>query len=75
MSKKIANAVKAHDPDHQMLINAKMRQLEAAKNSLRNIAQSMHKLNEGMEQRPGQSIDEINAAIDNIQWLLWEASA
>ena len=75
VSKKIANAVKAHDPDNQMLINAKMRQLEAAKDALRNIAQAMHKLNEGMEQYSGQSIDTINTTMEDIHWFLWEASA
>lgn len=74
VSKKIANAVKAHDPDYQMVINAKMRQLRAAKDALRNIAHAMHKLNKNMEMHPGQSIDRVNAQIDNIQHLLWEAS-
>jgi len=75
ISKKIGNAVKQADPDNHMIIQAKLRQLEACKNALRNINQAIYKLQEGMEQHEGQSIAAITEQLDNCQHLLWEASA
>ncbi len=65
VSGKIANAVKAADPDYQMIINAKLRQLDSAKRVLRAIA---------VEVKDDQVavLDNIDTLLQEI-WFLWEA--
>ena len=59
ISKKMANAVKYHDPDNVMRINAQLRQLITAKKALRNIANSHDQV-------------EIDLILSECDWL-WGA--
>jgi hypothetical protein len=59
ISKKLSNAVKYHDPDNVMRINAQLRQLITAKKALRNIANSHDQV-------------EIDLILSECDWL-WAA--
>jgi len=65
ISKKISNAVKAADPDEQMLTRAKMRQLERAKEVLREISRDVQSTNVDVLEDIADRIEEV--------WFLWEA--
>jgi hypothetical protein len=73
-SGKIGYAIDKVDPDHQMWVNAKMRQLETAKKALRDIAKDVWKINEGIEDNIDGVLDAWTKLLGEIQWL-WEASA
>ncbi len=66
VSKKISNAVKFADPDQQMIMNAKMRQLAAAKAYLRQIAKVVDK--RGMMMN-----DDLDTIIDEAASIMWSA--
>ena len=69
ISGKIANAVKAADPDHEMIIKAKLRQLNSAKRTLRAIAMAI--------QFDHTRVCDLTAQVDEILsevWFLWEAN-
>lgn len=66
ISKKLSNAVKYHDPDNVMRINAQLRQLIAAKKALRNIA------NNCSEELPVNSVYQIDLILKECDWL-WAA--
>ena len=68
-SSRIGYAIKHVDPDHQMWVNAKMRQLEQAKSALRQIARVSKDENE----RPNFKLEFIEELIEEFEWL-WEAS-
>ena len=69
-SGKIGYAIKHVDPDHQMWVNAKMRQLEQAKSALRQIA----RVSKDEKERPNFKLEFIEELIEEFEWL-WEASA
>ncbi|AXH78675.1 MAG: hypothetical protein [Circular genetic element sp.] len=64
ISKKMANAVKYHDPDNVMRINAQLRQLIAAKKALRAIA--------NLNNMTYVSFPELVDILDDCDWL-WAA--
>ena len=66
ISKKMANAVKYHDPDNVMRINAQLRQLITAKKALRNIA------NNCSQELPVNSVYQIDLILKECDWL-WGA--
>lgn len=72
-SSRIGYAIKHVDPDHQMWVNAKMRQLDAAKTALRSIAKDIYEINEGIEDNVDGCLDAWTKLLTEIQWL-WEAS-
>ena len=74
ISKKLANAVRAHDPDHQMWFNAKLRQLEAAKTALRDVSKEVFGANLQDEDDMASRLYQLNDIVREIEWL-WEASA
>jgi len=65
ISKKMANAVKYHDPDNVMRINAQLRQLITAKTVLRNISNIVNDFK-------GTVHPEILNALEDSDWL-WGA--
>ena len=73
-SSKIGYAIEHVDPDHQMWVNAKLRQLETAKTALRDIAKDVYTINEGIEDNLDGVLDKWTELLGEIQWL-WEASA
>lgn len=68
VSARIANAVKAADPDHEMIIKARMRQLRTAKDALRQISLIMSK-----EIPDTEMLTDIDQVIDQNAHLFWEA--
>lgn len=66
ISKKISNAVKFADPDQQMIQNAKMRQLAAAKSYLREIAKVV-------ELRGMMMNDDLDKILDHAASIMWAA--
>ena len=73
-SSKIGYAIEHVDPDHQMWVNAKMRQLEAAKTALRDIAKQVFGANLQDEDDMASRLYQLNDIVREIEWL-WEASA
>ena len=73
-SSKIAYAIEQVDPDHQMWVNAKMRQLETAKNVLRKLAHLIHHIQEHAKYDDEASFNYLGDLIAEVEWL-WEASA
>lgn len=73
-SSKIGYAINHVDPDHQMWVNAKMRQLEAAKNALMRLAQCIHLLQESSHANVMPELKVLDDIVADIDWL-WEASA
>jgi hypothetical protein len=69
VSAKIGNAISMADPDREMVFNAKMRQLERAKNALKRIAAltDPSKFNVPIPQ-----IIEIDAIIEEVWWMVEE---
>lgn len=73
-SSKIGYAIEHVDPDHQMWVNAKLRQLEAAKTALRDIAKQVFGANLQDEDDMASRLYQLNDIVREIEWL-WEASA
>ena len=73
-SSKIGHAIEHVDPDHQMWVNAKLRQLETAKRSLRDIAKQVFGANLQDEDDMASRLYQLNDIVREIEWL-WEASA
>lgn len=73
-SGKIGYAIKHVDPDHQMWVNAKMRQLETAKRTLQKLAHCIHDLQESSHANLHPELTYLDDLIADIEWL-WEASA
>lgn len=73
-SSKIGYAIEHVDPDHQMWVNAKLRQLETAKKALREIAHRVHDVNLQDHNHCTGVLLMINSIVDDNEWL-WEASA
>ena len=73
-SSKIGYAIEHVDPDHQMWVNAKMRQLETGKNALRRLAQCIDLLQENSHANVMPELKVLVEIIDEVDWL-WEASA
>ena len=59
ISKKIANAVKAHDPDNQMLINTEMRRLNR-------LIEAMKRINELLVRENLEDMHELVGRIEGI---------
>jgi len=73
-SSKIGYAIEHVDPDHQMWVNAKLRQLEAAKTALRDISKEVFGANLQDEDDMASRLYQLNDIVREIEWL-WEASA
>ena len=73
-SSKIGYAIEHVDPDHQMWVNAKLRQLETGKNALRRLAQCINVLEEIAPNIFHPELKVLAEIIDEVEWL-WEASA
>ena len=73
-SSKIAYAIEHVDPDHQMWVNAKLRQLETAKTALRDISKQVFGANLHDEDDMASRLYQLNDIVRDIEWL-WEASA
>ena len=73
-SSKIGYAIEHVDPDHQMWVNAKLRQLEAAKTALRDIAKQVFGANLQDEDDMASRLYQLNDIVREMEWL-WEASA
>ena len=73
-SSKIGYAIEHVDPDHQMWVNAKLRQLETAKNVLRKLAHCIHDLQESSHANVMPELNYLGDLIADVEWL-WEASA
>lgn len=73
-SSKIGYAIEHVDPDHQMWVNAKLRQLEAAKKALRDVAKEVFGANLQDEDDMAGRLYQMNDIVREIEWL-WEASA
>ena len=69
VSNKIAIAIKQADPDQQMIINARMRQLAAAKSYLREIS----KVFDGEDRNLFRQKEEVDKILDRCAFLIWEA--
>jgi hypothetical protein len=65
ISKKIKNAVSMANPEREMVIKAKMRQLERAKTALRRIHELIH-LND--DSRLSDIVDEL----EDVWWMVNE---
>ena len=65
VSKRIANAVKQADPDREMVIKAKLRQLERARQALRTIHRLIH-LNDDSH------LPDIVDELEEVWWLVNE---
>lgn len=66
-SAKIGNAIKHVDPDHQMWVNAKLRQLELCKIALRAIQVEVNDDQVSV-------LDNISALIADVEHLWYEVS-
>lgn len=66
ISKKISNAVKAADPDQEMIYNALMRQHASMKRVLREVAR---KIDGSNPEKKRATFDEIADMIDSIHYL------
>ena len=73
-SSKIGYAIEHVDPDHQMWVNAKLRQLETAKTALRDISKQVFGANLQDEDDMASRLYQLNDIVREIEWL-WEASA
>lgn len=59
VSKKISNAVKAHDPDQQMLINTEMRRLSR-------LVEAMKRINELLVRENLEDMHELVGRIEGV---------
>ena len=73
-SSRIGYAIKHVDPDHQMWVNAKMRQLETAKRTLQKLAHCIHDIQEHAKYDDEAAFNYLGDLIAEIEWL-WEGSA
>jgi len=73
-SSRIGYAIKHVDPDHQMWVNAKMRQLETARATLRKLAHCIHDIREHAKYDDEAAFNYLGDLIAQVEWL-WEASA
>ena len=73
-SSKIGWAIDQADPDKAMWMNAKLRQLDAAKSALRDIAKEVFGANLQDEDDMASRLYQLNDIVREIEWL-WEASA
>lgn len=73
-SSKIGWAIDHADPDKVMWMNAKLRQLETAKNALMRLAQCIHLLQESSHANVMPELGVLDDIVAEIDWL-WEASA
>ena len=73
-SSKIGWAIDHADPDKAMWMNAKLRQLDAAKSALRDIAKEVFGANLQDEDDMASILYQLNDIVREIEWL-WEASA
>ena len=73
-SSKIGWAIDQADPDKAMWMNAKLRQLDTAKNALRRLAQCVHLLQESSHANLHPELAVLEEIISEVDWL-WEASA
>jgi hypothetical protein len=71
VSKKIRNAVAMANPEREMVIKAKMRQLERAKEALKRIASSIEDKDNPAWGKQAL-LDNIARVIEDVYWLVVE---
>lgn len=71
VSAKIGNAIAMADPDREMVINAKMRQLGRAKDALKRIASNIEE-KDNPEWGKQALLDNIARVIEDVYWLVIE---
>ncbi len=73
-SSKIGWAIDHADPDKSMWMNAKLRQLDTARATLRKLAHCVHDLKESSHANVMPELNYLGDLIAEVEWL-WEASA
>lgn len=69
VSAKIGNAISMADPDREMVFNAKMRQLERAKDALKRVLRCVDASTKATADDEVQNIKEI---LEDVWWLVNE---
>ena len=73
-SSKIGWAIDHTDPDKAMWMNAKLRQLDTARATLRKLAHCIHDIQEHAKYDDQAAFNYLGDLIAEVEWL-WEASA